>query len=378
MTFDIKTDIRISYEYAPETYRYIDCDTFDIQIDRGIEIDQGVFARPSVGTAIIGLMKSSLSDLVSGPEYKSNMNLIIEYNDGSWHPLFYGYIQNVSMAYVAETKKLRVTIVAEDMARIALNTRLPSFAMTGTSTQKSFRTVMANLEDAVRAVDSRTAWGQSGSGGSSTATNDYFEVEVISGEILNMILDAELGWFWAEPGGFCSWKTRADINTAQGTAWSSGNPTISNVHSASVNHYCMNDFDYSWDSDSMCNVVKVTETGGGATATSTNSGSVTNYGRQASDFEVNFWNTSGLGTLGNWASAVSNSANPAQVKSVTLPVVRRDGTLSTVLTKEIAYPMQVAFNSGATTLEEISLIYRIRHSIDADHWEITLGLWRGI
>jgi len=378
MTFDIKTDIRVSYEYAPETYRYIDCDTFDIQIDRGIDIDEGVFARPSVGTATINLMKSSLSDLVSGPEYKSNMNLIIEYNDGTWHPIFYGYIQNVSMAYVAETKKLRVTIVAEDLARIAMNTRLPSFTMTGTSTQKSFRTVMGNLEDAVRAVDSRTAWGQSGSGGSSTATNDYFQVEVISGEILNMILDAELGWFWSEPGGFCSWKTRADINTAQATAWSSGNPTISNVHTSSVNHYCMDTIDYSYDSDSIANVVKVTETGGGATSTSTNSGSVTTYGRQVANFEVNFWNTSGLGTLGNWASEVSGAANPRSVKSVSCPVVRRDGTLSTLLTKEIAYPMQVEFNSGATTLQEIYLISRIGHSISADHWEITLGLWRGI
>lgn len=378
MTFDISSDIRISYEYAEGSVAYITCDTFEIDIDRGIDIEQGVFARPSVGTATVRMMRDSLSDLVNGPQYKSNMPFTIEYNDGSWHPLFYGYIQNVSMAYIATTGKLEVVITAYDMTKVALNTRLPSFSITGTATQKSFRTVMDNLEDAVRAVDSRTAWGQSGSGGSSTAANDYFEVEVISGDVLNMILDAELGWFWAEPGGFCSWKTRVDINTAQATTWNSSNPTISNVHTSSVNHYCMDSIDYSYDSDAITNVVKVIETGGLATATSTNSASVGDYGRQVADFEVNFWNASGLGTLGQWASQVSGAANPRSVKSVSVPAVRRDGTLSTIVGKEICYPMQVEFSAGGTTLQEIYLISRIGHTITAEHWEMNIGLWRGI
>lgn len=378
MTFDIKEDIRVSYQLDDETVVYIDCDVYEVDIDRGIDIEQGVFARPSVGTATVSLMKDSLSDLVSGPAYRSDMPFQIEYNDGSWKSLFFGYIQNISMAYVATTGKLQVTITAYDMTRVALNTRLPSFSITGSSTAKSFRTVMDNLEDAVRAVDSRTAWSQLGSGGSATAANDYFEVEVISGDIMNMILDAELGWFWADPNQVCYWKTRNDINTAQATAWSSSNPTISNVHSSSANHYCMDSIDYSYDSDSITNVVKVTEMGSLATATSTNSTSVADYGRQVADFEVNFWNTSGLTNLGAWASAVSGAANPRSVKSVTVPAVRRDGTLSTILSKDICYPMQVEFSAGGTTLQEIYLISRIGHTISADHWEVNLGLWRGI
>jgi hypothetical protein len=140
----------------------------------------------------------------------------------------------------------------------------------------------------------------------------------------------------------------------------------------------MDSIDYSYDSDTITNVVKVTETGSGATATSNDSLSITKYGRQVADYEVNFWNTSGLTTLGQWASAVSGASNPRSAKSVTLPAVRRDGTLSTILDKDICYPMQVAFKAGSTTLEEIYLISRIGHTISADHWEVNLGLWRGI
>lgn len=375
MTFDIKTDISIQYEYAEDSWTELRCDTFEIDIDRGIDIEQGVFARPSVGTATVRLMKTSLADLVGTPQYKSNMPFKIE---ASGYILFYGYIQNVSMAYVATTKKLEVVITAYDQTKIALNTRLASFSITGSATAKSFRTVMDNLETAVRAVDTRVAWAQDGTGGSSTAANDYFEVEVISGDILNMILDAELGWFWANNNYGCTWKTRVDINTAQATTWNSSNPTISNIHSSSADHYCMDSIDYSYDSDAITNVVKVTETGGLATATSTNSTSVTDYGRQVADFEVNFWNTSGLGTLGAWASQVSGAANPRSVKSVSVPAVRQDGTLSTIVGKDICYPMQIEFSAGGTTLQEIYLISRIGHTITSEHWEMNIGLWRGI
>ena len=378
MPFNIKDDIRVSYQTDDETVVYIDCDVYEVIIDRGIDIEQGVFARPSVGTATVSLMKNSLSDLVIGPDYRSDMPFQIEYNDGSWNSLFFGYIQNISMGYVATTKKLQVTITAYDQTRVALNTRLPSFEIVQSGTSSSFKTVMDNLEDAVRAVDSRTAWGQDGSGGSATMARAYLEANVISGDVLNMILDAELGWFWANPNQVCYWKTRNDINAAQGTTWSSSNPTISNVHSSSANHYCMDSIDYSYDSDTITNVVKVTETGSGATATSNDSLSITKYGRQVADYEVNFWNTSGLTTLGQWASAVSGASNPRSAKSVTLPAVRRDGTLSTILDKDICYPMQVAFKAGSTTLEEIYLISRIGHTISADHWEVNLGLWRGI
>jgi hypothetical protein len=378
MPFNIKDDIRVSYQTDDETVVYIDCDVYEVIIDRGIDIEQGVFARPSVGTATVSLMKNSLSDLVIGPDYRSDMPFQIEYNDGSWKSLFFGYIQNISMGYVATTKKLQVTITAYDQTRVALNTRLPSFEIVQSGTSSSFKTVMDNLEDAVRAVDSRTAWGQNGSGGSATMARAYLEANVISGDVLNMILDAELGWFWANPNQVCYWKTRNDINAAQGTTWSSSNPTISNVHSSSANHYCMDSIDYSYDSDTITNVVKVTETGSGATATSNDSLSITKYGRQVADYEVNFWNTSGLTTLGQWASAVSGASNPRSAKSVTLPAVRRDGTLSTILDKDICYPMQVAFKAGSTTLEEIYLISRIGHTISADHWEVNLGLWRGI
>jgi hypothetical protein len=380
MTFDIKTDIRIQYEKPSGTWNSIQCDTFELEIDRGIDVEQATFARPAVGTATVKLMKSSLSDFLNGPDYQSNQRFRVQYLVGGiFSSIFEGFIQNIEMSYVVEAQKLQVNITANDMGRLALNTQIGTFNITGTST-RSFINLMNQLETAITAIDSRYSQAQVLSGGSSTFQYANTYLDVASGELFNQFLDAELGWLFASRNSGMRYLTRADVNTIQGYAFDPLNLTVSNVHSTSDLHVCMDNIQLAYNSDNIANQVRVTNAVTGIKTTSTNSTSVGLYGRQLADFEVNFDPTvSGGTTFANWASAVSGAANPKSVTSVSVPAIRRDGFPSEILEEEIGSSLQVEFASaGLPTLQERYMITRLNHVIDADHWELNIGLWRGI
>ena len=379
MTWNIKTGIRIQYEKPSGTWNSMQCDTFELQIDRGINVEQSTFARPSVGTATIRMMKSSLSDFLNGPDYASNQRIRIQYdNIGSWDELFNGFIQNIDMSYVQDAGKLQVDITANDMGRIALNTQIGTFNITGTST-RSFISVMGQLATAITAIDSRYSQAQVLSGGSSTYQYANTYLDITSGELYEQFLDAELGWLYASKSGAMRFLTRADVNTIQGYSWDTNDIIVSNVHSTSNLHVCMDNIQLAYNSDNIANQVRVTNAVTGTKTTSTNSTSVTAYGRQLADFEVNFDPASPSSTFAQWASAVSGAANPKAITSVSVPAIRRTGFPSYILNEEIGDALQVEFASaGLPTLQERYMISRINHVIDANHWEMNIGLWRGI
>jgi hypothetical protein len=143
----------------------------------------------------------------------------------------------------------------------------------------------------------------------------------------------------------------------------------------------MDSIDLTYDSDRIVNQVKVIETSStpGSDKTATNSTSITNYGRQVGDFEISMNPGAPPYTrVSDWATAVANAADPKSIGRVSCPALRRDGKVSNIADMEIAYPLQVEFSDGTNTIQQVSLVTRINHSITADHWEITLDLWKGI
>jgi hypothetical protein len=301
MPFDIKSQLRIQYEKPSGTWNSIEADSFELEIDRGINVEQGALAKPSVGTATVKMMKSSLADFINGPDYQSNQRIRIEWqNISTWQPLFYGFIQNIEMTYIPTAKvsgfanqrgKLQVTITANDMGRIALNTLIPSLTI-GSGSNRSFINVMNQLGTAITAIDSRYSQSQFLSGGSSTYQydGDTF-INENSGTIFEQYLDAELGWMWASPfsNGAMEYMTRNDVDTMQSLSWDVTRVIVSNIHSTSDLHSCMDNIQLAYNSDNIANVVRVENLATpGTYTTSTNSSSVTAYGRQLADFQVKF------------------------------------------------------------------------------------------
>jgi hypothetical protein len=230
--FDIKTDLSIRYlNPASGLYVEIVADSFEVEIDRGIDIDNGVLAEAAIGTATIKLVKSNLSDFLGTPGYKASDGIDIRYrpfpdtNPTIYNPLFTGNIQNVSMRFINESQTLEITIVANDLMRKFQNTVLASHSVTGTVTQRSFRNCMTNLATALGMTLSAGGAGASGT----TQRVANFQNET-GGNIVSKFLDAELGWLYSLNNGTLSYLTRSDVATKQATTFVSGNPTISNVH----------------------------------------------------------------------------------------------------------------------------------------------------
>jgi hypothetical protein len=386
VTYNVRTDIRVQY-YDTAVFDYVDiqADSYEIDIDRGIDIERNVFARPKVGTATVKMSKKSLYDLLNatGPAYKSNNLFRIQYQyiAGGWLNLFAGIIQNFEIQYNPESKKLDITLVANDYMKIGLNTNITSFSI-ASSPGYSFRNVMAQLGTAVNAIDSRFTLSQSGTAGSTTYQRADVILNVPSGELFTRFLDAELGWMWVDRDNNVKYMTRGDVNAKQATTWVTGGLTVSNVHSTATSHVCMDYMNLTYNSDEIANQVRVENIATGVKTTSTNSTSVTNFGRQLADFAVDFDPTLPSGapsTYANWATEVANAATPRRLAGVSIPAVLDSGEVSNIVTKEIGDTLQVEFAStGFTTMQEVSIISNINHVITADHWEMNIGLWEGV
>ena len=547
--FDIKTDLSIRYYNASiSSYVEIVADSFEVEIDRGIDIENGVFVEGAIGTSTVRMVKSNLADFLGTPGYKANDYLDIRYRPAPdtspslYNYLFTGYIQNVSMNYVNESGVLQIELTVNDVMKTFLNTQLATYSITGTTTQRQFRPCMTNL---ATAINSAVTWPSlfplgidfvaAGAGGSSTVQTAFTWTNTSSGEILNRILNAELGWVWsAYAPNKIQYLARTDVATLRAITYNPANATVSNVHytnlvtngtfevnttgwtpsqagssitrdttqfymgvaSGRVNnsdlttsrfgvqtnttmslsaldkvkgsvwiksqtnapnarveirfgnsgggtistltgtittvtttgwtevsvtgvapagtvsavmlvnagktsassgsfwmdnvklqnltnisdsHYCLDNIVLKYDSDLLVNKVKVTETNSGTTATASNSTSITANGEQSAQYTVTYDAAGSPTTLANLATRIANSATIKQVQQVTVPVIRDDGTVSTIADYDIAYTLQVEFaQDPLPPLQVVQLVTRINHIITPQHWEMNIGLWRGI
>lgn len=241
--FNVATDLSIRY-FNQTLSAYVDivADSFEIDIDRGIQVEQGVFASGSVGVATVKLVKKSLSDFLGTPGYKAGDLFDIRYKPTpdtaptTYNTIYAGYIQNVSMGYINESGTLEITIVANDVMRYYMNQVLPTFSVAGVSTARSFRNCMISLNSALSTASTFSPSGTTltavGVGASGTTQLAYTWTNEPAGVILQRFLDAELGWAWGSrtSPNTVLYMTRSDVDTKKAVAYSSANPTVSNVH----------------------------------------------------------------------------------------------------------------------------------------------------
>ncbi len=238
--FDIAQNLSIRYFNATlGAYVEIVADSFEIDIDRGIDVENGVFADGAIGTAVVKLVKKNLSDFLGTPGYKSGQQFEIRYQPlpdsvpALYNIIYAGWIQNVSMHYVNESGALQIEITANDAMKVFQNTIIPSHSVTGTVVNRSFRNCMINLTAAINANTtypggvSLTALGAGASGTTQRATTFLNEP---AGAIASKFMDAELGWYFTGNTGGVQYLTRTDVSTLQAVTWNSASPTVSNVH----------------------------------------------------------------------------------------------------------------------------------------------------
>jgi hypothetical protein len=242
--FDVATDLSIRY-FNQTLSAYVDvvADSFEVDIDRGINIEQGVFASVSVGVATVKLVKKNLTDFLGTPGYKAGDLFDIRYRPTPdtapllYNTIYAGYIQNVSMNYINESQTLEITIVANDVMRYYMNQVLPSFSTTGTVANRSFRNCLIQLTSALSTASTYSPSGVSltaavTGAGSATTQIAYTWVNEPAGSILQRFVDAELGWVWGSKtvANDVRYLTRGEIDTKKLAIFTPGVATASNVH----------------------------------------------------------------------------------------------------------------------------------------------------
>jgi hypothetical protein len=241
--FDIALDLSIRY-FNQTLSAYVDivADSFEVDIERGIQVEQGVFATGAVGVATVKLVKKNLADFLGTPGYKAGDLFDIRYRPTpdtaptTYNTIYAGYIQNVSMGYINESGTLEITIVANDVMRYYMNQVLPTFSITGSVANRSFRNCMINLNSALSTAStfspSGTILNPLGAGASATTQLAFTWTNEPAGTILERFLNAELGWAFGSKSSpnTVSYLARTDVDTKKAVAYSSANPTVSNVH----------------------------------------------------------------------------------------------------------------------------------------------------
>jgi len=242
--FDVATDLSIRY-FNQTLSAYVDivADSFEVDIDRGVQIEQGVFASPSVGVATVKLVKKNLSDFLNTPGYKAGDLFDIRYKPTpdtaptTYNTIYAGYIQNVSMNYINESGSLQITIVANDVMRYYMNQVLTSFSTSGTVANRSFRNCLIQLTSALSTASTYSPAGVSLSAavtgaGSATTQIAYTWTNQPAGQILEQFVNAELGWVWGNKAvaNDVKYLTRGEMDTKKLQIFTSGVATASNVH----------------------------------------------------------------------------------------------------------------------------------------------------
>jgi hypothetical protein len=179
---------------------------------------------------------------LNNPGYKAGDLFDIRYKPNpdtapsTYNIIYSGYIQNISMGYINESGSLEITIVANDVMRYCMNAILPSFSITGTVAQRSYRNSMSNLIGALSSASTFSPAGVSltavGAGAFATTQRADTWINRPSGEIFKRFTDAELGWFWCDKAvpNNVKYMARGDIDAKKAVTFNSANPTVSNVH----------------------------------------------------------------------------------------------------------------------------------------------------
>jgi hypothetical protein len=153
---------------------------------------------------------------------------------------------------------------------------------------------------------------------------------------------------------------------------------LDNLTTISANHFCLDSLQLSYDSDNIVNRAVVIDSMTGARTVASNLSSINTNGVRADEFSVNL-DPAGLSSYSALATRIANAATLKQIYGVVVPVVRDDGKVGNIANYEIGDTLQVEFaQDPLAPLRVVSIISRINHVITPTHWEMNIGLWRGM
>jgi len=385
MTFNIKTDIKFEL-YLPASGDFvlgvsklgvdklsssagswvdIAANLASLDTSVGPQVQSGIYTQTKPGM-ITATFQSATYDPNFNGRVRVGVDLRIQvYQGGAWFYLFRGRISDLSVVYNYDGSNV-VTVMAYDYLERFLNeTAGSSFnTLPGIFTGDTLYNLVNSIPSAPAFVyDSGYA-----------ALNGFVGSDLKAANIVNDAILAELGLFWYESrDNQLYFGNRGFIaNQLSGSAGYS----FSDVHSTAASHVCYSDIRIGASNDQLVNVITATYADGTGTRYKINKDSYQLYGPQNLEIQVPLYQSGSF--LNDWCVAAIYRPVTKAVQEITFKAINRTGDLYDATHITVGDCVQVVKTIGSDTIDEKFVAINVRHSINADTWQTTLELWKGI
>ena len=351
-----------------EAWTNLACETFDIDIEKGCELESGIFVQPSSSVAKIrmqGVTYDPFSNSAIHPG--TQVRIMIEPNPdtspGSQIAIWQGIVRNFSASYNQKGNNI-ITINAVDAMQDFLNTKVASYVVPA----------LANYPGNVLTDLANTYYtGLSGNINPDVyylAAKTYTNTTV--GEIVQDCLTAGLGALWIDRDGTMNYRSEQDLTEIANTF----SFNFSTTHeTTSGTHICMTDLVMKADSRDLPNEVIATYTGG-SSLTLRNGDAYDLYGAISLSVTVPIDNSAGTQL---WLDRLNLTTKLRRVESLTFDAMQRSGQLwDWWLADRIFDPNIVGYSINGIDFSETYFVTKQKDRITPSSWDITIELWRGI
>jgi hypothetical protein len=373
------------------TWHPLTCGVVSVDIDRGFSVNQGILPSLEVGTANIVLSGFDV-DPTLNPLFDLNHEirvLVRAPGTTEFSPIFTGFVDDIQTSYAADgqiTTSLTCTDWLSKIMNITVDAEL-YIAPEQNFAERANYLIDTFVLPAYPNIDISPAWFDI-YGGSIFPEETGFDRTgfTTTGELFQEIIEGEAGMIVASRTGvvygFGRWyydylKEQLDLGTV-------GNDFgFSNVHSSSLDHFCMGDVETLFGKSDVVNEVTLgfssTANGFDDKVVKKNEVSIAALGHLPTsiDLYVSPGDTGDdLTYLQSWADDLTLPEGNTRINSITWSPIRRDGLLNNSWNWDPG--AKVVRVRVSETLNDKYIVSKLNHSITPENWVIRAELWKGI
>lgn len=384
--FSLKTNIRVEFEIATAgtwiwsvstwdggdtwgdstpsvAWTDLLCETFEISIDRGCDVDSGILVNPSQNQTVVRMQSVDYDPFVNGTIHAGTpLRITIDPDStGTWQEIYVGKVQSFQTSYNAQGLN-NIEFVAVDEMTAFLNTPLAAYSIAAGQTT-------AEIIDDLVVGYWTGSWYLDTNYLTTLEATTYTNTTI--GEVINDVLNSELGYLYVAQNGEINYIAHATFDSivATGPAY-----YFESTHSTDPGHICMSDLVMDANSNNLPNQIKATNSTLEATATNTDA--VTLYGPLSFTVPTIVQNATQLQLV---LDAITLNVRLRRARALTFQPIARDGEFrSWHLADRLFNCVNVNYNLGGLTLNENYIVTKQTDIITPDSWDTTLELWRGI
>lgn len=370
--------------YEPTDWQDFAADVYQVDVDRGVNLDMNVVTQESPGTAMFSFRGAELDpaqNTLMAVNMPVRVKVIPEPDTAptTYGYLFYGFIDSINVRY-DEIGTTYVDMSATDflgkIMQIEQTSYTPYFYTPpyGEYSGGRFDNLMATAA-AVYPSATFTANAYSKTWMSNTATTDPQNLGVYISDIVN----AEGGFVKvsaSEPAvQFIGRDFYPTFESEHATNIAAASYVgFSNVHNADPSHWCMTNCELSYDLNTPNRLTVSLIDDPATTSETSDPDSILRYGENAQTWEINARSQDDVDLM---TTDLNVTADNNRVKMVSTNMIRSDGQLRTCWSLEpVISAVRVYMDFSPTPLNQSYRVARVRHAITSDSWDADYELWR--